>query len=150
MGHKQYSSSFNHDHPRTEFRNIGRAIQRVPVSGKKDNPLGQGERQMLVTYGWKYVQTTTTYQVAQPWPTIDQAPRKCHQTRLTASDALYNTPIWLSMLSMSSLITLPRCVRIIRDRTHGRGNNLSLRDITSSNASFILAFRFFFTTERQR
>lgn len=28
-----------------------------------------------------------------------------------------------------------------------RGNDLSLRDITSSNASFILAFRFFFVGE---
>ena len=90
------------------------------------------------------MQRTTTYQVTQPRPAIDQIFEKCHQTRLTASDALYSAPIWFLILPTSSLIILAEHVRIFRDRIHGKRNNLSLSDITSSNASFILAFRFFF------
>jgi len=93
---------------------------------------------------------TTAYQVTQPRPTIDQIVDKCHQTKLTASDALYSAPMWSLMLPTSSLMTLPEHVRILLDRMRGNGNNLSLRDITSSNASFILAFRFFFMNERWR
>ena len=92
------------------------------------------------------MQTTTTYQVTQPRPMIDQKiVKKCHQTRLTASDALYSAPIWFLILPTSSLMILAEHIRIFRDRMYGNGSNLSLRDITSSNASFILAFRFFFT-----
>ena len=101
-----------------------------------------------MAYGWRRVQTTTAYQVTQPRPTIDQFVEGCHQTRLTASDALYSAPIWFLTLPTSSLMILPEHVRIFWDRTRGNGNNLSLRDITSSNASFILAFRFFFMNGR--
>ena len=122
--------------------NTGRAIQSVPVSRREDNPSEWDGR--WITYGWRRVQTTTTYRVTQPNPAIDQIVEDCYQTRLTASDALYNAPMWPTMLPTSSLMILRKRISRCPSQTCGSGDNLSLKDITSSSASFILALRFFF------
>ena len=92
------------------------------------------------------MQTTTAYRVKQPRPSVDQNFEK-------SPDQAYGLgrPVQRAYVADYTIHEVPNNPAEARQDIPGPNacdmNYLSLRDITSSNASFILAFRFFFTVE---